>query len=254
MILTKSVTTPATNSLFQHREKPKLKEEEQSKLRSGIAKLLYLSINTRPDIAMPVNYLCTRVNNFDDDDKVKFIRILEYLYGTISDGLVLKIDESNPNLYVFADASYGISTIDRKSQSGMIIKLGNAMIIAKSKKQKIVTRSSTESELVACSDSVSYIIYITKLLKELNYPINKIIIYQDNISTINLISNQRPTSQRTMHIDIRYFFIRERKEMHNYEVKYISTDKMTADVLTKPLQGEKFIQLKNDMMGIRIVE
>jgi hypothetical protein len=50
---------------MEHRDLPPLPLDKQKSLRSGVAKLLYLSINTRPDIALPVNYLCTRVERFD---------------------------------------------------------------------------------------------------------------------------------------------------------------------------------------------
>ena len=82
--ITNIVTTPATNNLFLHNNKlPLLNDNDQKLLRSGVAKLLYLSINTRMDIALPVNYLCTRADKYTGDDKKRFIRILEYLNGTV---------------------------------------------------------------------------------------------------------------------------------------------------------------------------
>ena len=248
--ISKSVTTPATNNLFICRDKVKLDTIEQDKLRSGVAKLLYLSINTRPDIQLPVNYLCGRANKFDEDDKNKFIRVLQYLYGTVNQSLTLNIGKGNPVLTMYVDAAYAIRTEDRQSQSGMIIKLGNATILSKSIKQKIVTKSSTEAELVAVSDFISYLIYIMRILEEINYNISKIILFQDNTSTINLINNQRPTSQRTLHIDTRYFFVRQRQQLHNFSIQHIPTDKMVADLLTKPLQGAKFNTLKGEIMGV----
>jgi hypothetical protein len=72
----------AANHLMEHQDLPLLSDQHQSQLRSGIAKLLYL--NTRPDIALPVNYLCTRIGRFDSDDEKKFLRVLYYLNETQS--------------------------------------------------------------------------------------------------------------------------------------------------------------------------
>jgi hypothetical protein len=61
-----------------------LSESENTRLHSGVAKLLYLSTRIRPDIQLAVNYLCTRVNCYTATDQLKFERVLEYLYATMN--------------------------------------------------------------------------------------------------------------------------------------------------------------------------
>ena len=161
----------------------------------------------------------------------------------MSDGLTFKRDIDNPSINVYADASYGIND-DRKSQSGIIVKIGNSTIISKSVKQTIVTKSSTEAELVACSQSVSIAHSLKSLVDELQFQTNGIKIYQDNQSTIKLINNNRATSQRTKHIDIRYFFLRDRANAKDIQVIYTPTNMMIADLLTKPLPTLQFNKLK----------
>jgi hypothetical protein len=151
-------------------------------------------------------------------------------------------------LNVFADAAYGIHD-DRKSQSGICIRLGNSTLITKSGKQKLVTKSSTEAELVACSDSISFIYSTKKLLKDFGIDIKDIIIHQDNQSTIKLIQNKKPTSQRSQHIDIKYFFLRDQTIEKDITIQYTPTEEMIADILTKPLQGNQFIKLRNTLMN-----
>jgi hypothetical protein len=73
-----------------------------------------------------------------------------------------------------------------------------------------VTKSSTEAELVACSDSLVYGIVIKIILDELGVSHRGILMHQDNLSTIALLNNSKPSSIRTKHIDIRYFFLRDR--------------------------------------------
>ena len=72
---------------------------------------------------------------------------------------------------------------------------------------------------------------------------------QDNQSTMKLIFKVRLLSQRTKHIDIRYFFLKERIDNGDICVKYLPTEDMIADILTKPLQGAMFRQLRALLLG-----
>jgi hypothetical protein len=58
-----------------------------------------------------------------------------------------------------------------------------------------------------------------------------IIIRQDNQSTITMIKNNRPTSQRSRHIDIRYFFLRDQHRSMGVDIVYTPTADMIADVM-----------------------
>ena len=72
---------------------------------------------------------------------------------------------------------------------------------------------------------------------------------QDNQSTMKLILKGRPLSQRTKHIDIRYFFLRKRIANGDICAKYLPTEDMIADILTKPLQGVVCRQLRALLLG-----
>jgi hypothetical protein len=52
---------------------------EKAKFHSVVAKFLYLGKRGRPDILMPVQYLCTRVRNPTTDDEKKLECVLGYL-------------------------------------------------------------------------------------------------------------------------------------------------------------------------------
>jgi hypothetical protein len=76
------------------------------------------------------------------------------------------------------------------------------------------------------------------------------IIFQDNKSTIQLINNGRSNSERTRHINIRYFFLHDRVREKEIAIVYKSTTDMLADMLTKPLQGEQFRAFRDKVLGI----
>ena len=76
-------------------------------------------------------------------------------------------------------------------------------------KQKIVCRSSTESELVALSDATSLVAYELQFMMSLGFQMGHAQVYQDNTSTIRMAHNGKSCSDRTKHIKLRYFFIKQ---------------------------------------------
>ena len=60
------------------------------------------------------------------------------------------------------------------------------------------------------------------------------------MSTIAFVKKEKSTSHRTKHIDVWYFFIKEKIDEGEIEVEYTSTLQMLADMFTKLLQRELF--------------
>jgi len=109
-------------------------------------------------------------------------------------------------------------------------------VLAKFTKQNLVTKSSTEAEFVTASDFASEAIFSTDFLVE---AISPTIIHQDNMS-VAMIQNGMSKSDRTRHVNVRYFWTKKRVDNGDIKIFYIPTDDMIADILTKPLQGDKF--------------
>ena len=68
------------------------------------------------------------------------------------------------------------------------------------------------------------------------------LMYQDNKSTILLVENGKASNgrSRTWHINIRYFFVKDRVDSGEVKIEYCPTKEMVADYFTKPLQGASF--------------
>ena len=127
--------------------------------------------------------------------------------------------------------------------------LGRGSVIVHSGKQRLVVKSSAEAELVAQADSLGYGFRILNFIKAQGYDIEQGIIHQDNQAAIRLAQNGRSTSNRTRHIKIRYFFLKQFIDSGEMQVVYCPTDKMVADILTKPLQGEHFEAGRDYLLG-----
>ena len=110
----------------------------------------------------------------------------------------------------FIDASYGVHAASGKSHSGCAIIIGESgPVYAKSGKQKIVTKSSTEAELVALSDGVGQGILLRNFLVEQGYKMGPAVVYQDNIVEYGY-SILGPVSKRTF---VKWCFLEKEKDV-----------------------------------------
>ena len=64
-----------------------------------------------------------------------------------------------------------------------------------------------------------------------------------------LIERGRSGAERTRHIDIRYFWVKERVDRGEVKVEYLRSEDMYANVLTKPLQGSQFQRERDGLTG-----
>jgi hypothetical protein len=240
--------TPAGESLFVIDESaPLLSKGDAEHFHSLVAKLLYLAKRTRPDILCSVSFMSTRVKSPTTQDMKKLLRIMKYLHECPDLGIVLQVgDEIRVIAYI--DASYGVHQ-DARSHSGVTITLGRGPIFAKSARQKIVTKSSHEAELVAASDGGSQVLWTRSFLVHQGYDPKPAVIMQDNMATISSLNKGWTGSEKSRHVNIRYYWIKDRIDHGELEIAYACTDDMTADILTKPLQGDKFLQMRDKLLN-----
>ena len=173
-----------------------------------------------------------------------FVRTIQYLRGTHNMGVMLGVQDP-PCVYAYVDASYAVHP-DMKSHTGCVISLGMGPIYAKSSTQKLNTKSSTEAELVGLSDCSNQVIWTRNFLIQQGYIMPPAVMYQDNMSTTQLIKNGRSTSEKTRHVDIRFFFMHDRVNSGDVSLVYMNTKDMTADALTK---GEPFRVLRDKLLN-----
>jgi hypothetical protein len=210
-----------------------------------IGMVLYLSTNTRPDIAATVAMLSKRVSKPRDVDWNELKRLVSYLSCTRS--LKLKMSDTNINndkMITMCDADFAEDREDRKSNSGYIIQLNGGTISWSCRKQDIVTLSTTEAEYVAMTEAVKEALWVRSAMKELcdqgNGPLT---VFCDNQSAIAMTDKQN-FSNKTKHVDVKFHFVRDMVKKEELELKYIATDVNIADLMTKPLGRVKMEQLR----------
>ncbi len=242
--------TPAPSNLFTVDEDlAKLPEKQKAAFHNVVAKALYVAKQARPDIAVSVSSLTTGVHCPDVQDWVKLRHLVKYLRSTVDLPLTLGAT-SGGVLHWYMDAAFAVHP-NMRGHSGGALTLGLRFPTSSSVKQKLNTRSSTESKLLGVDDLMSLIVWSHNFLKAQGYAVVDNILHQDNRSAILLEKNGKMSNgKRTKHIAICYFFVTDRIRAGEISPKCCPTGEMIADFLTKPLQGAMFRKFRDLLMGV----
>jgi len=242
--------TPGKHDLFAvDEEATELDEDRKDLFHHIVSKLLYVSKRARLDIDLVISFLCTRVSKSTEEDWTKLGRLLKYLKGTIDMPRIVGADRLDA-IKTWVDASYGTHS-DMRGHTGGVISVGPGVINSKSTKQKLNTKSSTETEIVGASDFLPWSVWTKRFMEAQGHTIKSNIYYQDNESAIRIEKNGRQScGEKSRHIGIRYFFIKDITKRENISIEHCRTDIMLADYFTKPLQGKLFRKMRDAIMGL----
>ncbi|GAU47982.1 hypothetical protein TSUD_87860 [Trifolium subterraneum] len=221
--------------------------ENPTLFRSIVGALQYATL-TRPEISYSVNKVCQFLSNPLEEHWKAVKRILRYLSGTLTYGLVLQPAPIHQPLSLirFCDANWASDPDDRRSTSGACIYVGPNLVSWWSKKQTLVARSSAEAEYRSLASLTAEILWLQSLLTELQCKFSTPRILCDNLSTVSLAHN--PTlHHRTKHMELDIFFVREKVLSKHLSVSHVPAQDQWADILTKPLSAVKFGLLRGKL-------
>mgnify|MGYP005981043023 FL=1 len=173
--------------------------------------------------------------------------MFRYLISTKNDGLCYD-GQNSERLIAYCDSDFAGDTETRRSTTGYIIFFCGGPISWCSRKQPIVSLSSTEAEYISAAECVKELLYLKSLIDELTNGEVKIDLYVDNQSAISIVKTGQ-FNRRSKHIDVRFHFINEKVREGIINIKYCSTEKQIADIFTKPLGNIKFENLKEQFMS-----
>ena len=203
--------------------------------------LLYINLQTRPDLCYSVNVLSRHAKEPTTTHLRLLKHVVRYLKG--SSALGLRFKRSNDvRLELFVDSSWANGP-NRKSMFGFLVMLNDVPVSFRTKRQSIVALSTTEAEYIGLCEGIKELMFVWNMLKFLGVQVKEpLVVYNDNQGAIN-IGNDLSSVSRTKHIEMKYFFVQELVENGKITLKYIQTKDMLADILTKPLGKNAFSDL-----------
>ena len=231
---------------------------------SIVGMLLYLSTNTRPDIAFAVSQVARFSHSPRQTHATAVKSIVRYLHRTADKGtIVTPTGDLSVDCYVDADFAglYGREPATNpssvKSRTGFIIFLGGFPLLWQSKLQTEISLSTLEAEYSALSQAMRNVLPIRALLIE---PVNGIgmnqaiassircSVFEDNNGALLLATNQRITS-RTKYFQVKWHFFWFHVVNGEVSVHKIETSEQRADYLTKGLSRDVFEYLRRLVQG-----
>lgn len=154
--------------------------------------------------------------------------------------------KSHYSVHAYCDADWALDPDDRRSTSGAAIFFGPNLVYWWSKKQSVVSRSSTEAEYRSLALATAEVPWIKSLLAELKVPHAPPVIFCDNQSTMVLAHNPVMHS-RTKRIELDLFFVREKVIGKQVRVVLALAVDQRADILTKALSLPTFIVYRSKL-------
>jgi hypothetical protein len=209
-----------------------------------VGKLMYLAVNTRPDLAHAVSTFTKYMSCPTGLHWAALKHVLRYLAGTRNQGITYGCGSAIPDgvdafhdadLAAFCDADWGGDVDSRRSTTGYVFTLFGGAISWQSKLQPTVATSTVEAEYIACAAVVKEALWLRTLLHDLGCPVATVAIGCDNQGTLDRILNNNAVSQRTKHIDVQYHFTRQHVQNKEVAFHYVRSSENVADCFTKPV-------------------
>ena len=232
--------------------------------RSIVGMLLYLSTNTRPDIAFAVSQVARFCHNPKRSHASAVKTLVRYLHRTSEMGMIVK-PTGTLNLDCYVDADFaGLhgrdpdrSPTSAKSRTGYIITLGGCPILWKSHLQSEISLSTLEAEYSALSSAMRTLLPLRSMLQEIASGIKlprtftstiKCQVFEDNNGALLLAVNQRITN-RTKYFQVKWHFFWQHVRDGTVAIVKVDTQEQWADFLTKGLNRESFERVRKLVQG-----
>lgn len=217
--------------------------EQQSVFRSGVGTLLYLTKHSRPDIVNAVRELSKTMDGATICQWKEMLRVISFVLITADFGLRMRPSfntEKGWTLRALSDSEFANCPDTRITVYGYILYYMGAPVSWKGKGMRSVVLSTTEAEYVAVSEVVKEISFLMQLLQTTNIKVElPVKVHVDNVGAIWL-ANNKTTSERTKHVDIRAHFTREFIVDGKVDIVFVRSEDNDADIFTKNLKRELY--------------
>ena len=233
--LTAGIENPSPQDIYAYQRK--------------VGSILYAATMTRPDVACMAGKLSEFLQNPSPQHQGIANQAITYLYGTHYYVIEFSLTIMDEQVFTcMSDAAFADDPATWHSTEGYLFQLYGGPIDWKSTKQKTVTTSSTEAELLALSHAAKEVLWWKRFFPAISFdPNHNTAIACDNQQTICLLTKSSSTlNTKLRHIDVHRHWLRQEIKAGNVQLHWIGMADMPADRLTKKLprqRHEAFVHL-----------
>jgi hypothetical protein len=242
---------PTPSKCELHSTTPALDFSVVKQYQQLVGELVWLCIRTRPDIRFAVSLIARFVSCATQAHlNLAKQRILRYLRGTITDGLVFLAGEGAWLLSGSGDSDLAGDLATQRSTLGHYLKLGQhgAAITHCGLERKLCTATG-QAETYAMVSLVKDAIWLRALLYELHFPMHEPTLLATDNDGVFLQSTKAVNHTTAKHYRISQAFIRSKVFELIVKVIGVNTNDNGADIFTKALARAPFLRHKSTIMG-----
>jgi hypothetical protein len=223
---------------------------------SVVGSLMYLVTATRPDLMQPVVQLARFMAGWGQTHIDAANKALKFMNNTKSNGITFTKPpnfDGKIRIMCFSDSDWAGCPDTRRSTVGYIIIACGGPISWKSSLHKTLAHSSCEAEYIALSEIGREIIWLCNFFDEIGVSYHRPQIFCDSSSAIKW-SEDPIQHQRTKHVEIDYYYIRDIIAKEKVDLFKIDTESNLADIFTKNVDTKTFNRLRPYLMGWKKID
>ena len=212
--------------------------------------LMYLC-HSRPDIMAAVSFCATKSAHPTEQDFENLLHVVEYLRHTKEKGHIIKPGQTEAiQFYCYVDASYLIHP-DSKGHTGYCIGINNGGSFYNcSRKQTLVSTSSTHAEMRAVFTLVKDLLYLMYICHELEVPLSlPAIVMEDNSAVITLTGDHSAYVKKCKHFLMILNYVKEQVAFGIVDIQKIKGPLNRADIHTKKVRDANFETHADGILG-----
>lgn len=214
------------------------KEMEAVPYREGLGALMYLAVATQPDLSHAVQFLSRFMASPGYDHWKSLKRVLRYVKGTLDYGITY-YDATHPGStlqpILYSDSSYADCVDTARSTHGHIAMMAGGPVTWSSRRQDLVTLSSTEAEYIAAMHAGQTALWLYKFLDEVFLPAARPIVIRIDSSGAESLAKCSANFTRVRHLRVREYWLRDVIHDGDIAIKRVPGTANPADMLTKSL-------------------
>jgi hypothetical protein len=235
---------------------------------SVVGSLLHIANCVRCDIALAVGVLSRHAATPGNSHVRAAKRVVMYLYNTRHLGITYRrsvdakiatpimyerakhpLDDGSNLLQTFTDSDYAADE-SRRSTMGMVCMLNGGPIAWFSTLGKTVATSTCEAEVNAACSAAKEAVHLSRLLFDIGATpeLKPIAIAEDNAACIAQANAGLRSVRKAKHYEVKLRFLQQLVVDECVEFKYCPTREMLADLFTKPLEAERFVYLRDQIL------